>query len=98
MLDDTKTLIACLTPPGKAAVATLSVRGPLAWRLTHELFRPRQGALPETPTRHQVWLGRHGEESRDEASLAVKQITPQTWREIHCHGGPAVVQMIEELL
>ena len=28
------TVIACLTPPGKAAIATLSVRGPQAWTIS----------------------------------------------------------------
>jgi tRNA modification GTPase len=91
------TRIACLTPPGKAAVATLGVRGPLAWTITSTLFRPRQGTLPESPCAGQFWLGQLGAEVRDEVILAVKEITPAVSLEIHCHGGAAVVRLIESL-
>jgi tRNA modification GTPase len=89
--------IACLTPPGKAAVATLAVRGPLAWIATRDLFRPRHGALPHLPIVGVLWLGQLGEAVRDEVILAVKQASPEVWLEIHCHGGPAVVRLIESL-
>ena len=91
------TLIACLTPQGKAAIATLAVRGPLAWLITRSRFRPRKGALPETPSASRFWLGRIGDSVGDEVVLAVKRTDPDVWLEIHCHGGPAVIRMIEEL-
>jgi len=97
MLDDTKTLIACLTPPGKAAVATLAVRGPLAWTITGALFRPRRGVLPDRPTVGQTWLGQLGEDVRDEVLLAIKRQAPETWLEVHCHGGLQVIKLIEGL-
>jgi tRNA modification GTPase len=34
---------------------------------------------------------------RDDVIVAVKQITPTVLLELHCHGGPAVVRLIEEL-
>ena len=37
------TLVACLTPPGQAAVATLAVDGPRAWEVVRSLFRTRRG-------------------------------------------------------
>src|SRR5258706_12252723 len=89
--------IACLTPPGKAAVATLAVRGPLAWTATRELFRPRQGVLPDHPPERDFWLGQLGEDVRDEVVLAVKPGTAEVWLEVHCHGGPAGVRLIESL-
>jgi tRNA modification GTPase len=91
------TRIACLTPLGKAAVATLGVRGPLAWTITHTLFRPRRGTLPEVPCVGKFWLGQLGAAVRDEVILAVKETTPALSLEIHCHGGPAVVRLIESL-
>jgi tRNA modification GTPase len=86
-----------MTPPGKAAVATLGVRGPLAWPITHALFRPRRGTLPEVPSDGKFWLGHLGAEVRDDVIVAVTQVTPTVFVELHCHGGPAVVRMIEEL-
>lgn len=91
------TFIACLTPPGKAAVATLAVRGPNALLATTALFRPRHGRLPETPSPDRIWLGQLGDDMRDEVIVAVKRAAPQPWLEIHCHGGPAVIQLIEKL-
>ena len=89
-----ETIIACLTPPGKAAIATLGVRGPKAWDITCQLFQPRKGSLPDAPDAGRFWFGRLG---GDEVILAVKQCTPAPHLEIHCHGGIEVVRMIEEL-
>jgi tRNA modification GTPase len=91
------TWIACLTPAGKGAVATLAVRGPLAWPVTRALLRPRRGELPAEPSAGAVWLGQIGEDVRDEVVLAVQRAGPDARLEVHCHGGPAVVRLIEEL-
>jgi tRNA modification GTPase len=88
--------IACITPAGKAAVATLAVRGPGAWSITRMLFGPRSGTLPEQPSANQLWLGRLGAEVGDDAVLAVKRVEPDVWLEVHCHGGPEVVRFVEE--
>jgi len=88
-----ETTIACLTPPGKAAIATLAVRGPLAWEITRQLFVPRKGTLPEAPPAGRYWFGKLGTDQADDVILAVKP----TWLELHCHGGVEVVRMIEEL-
>ena len=37
------TQLASLTPPGKAAIATLAVRGPAAWPITRQLLAPMKG-------------------------------------------------------
>jgi tRNA modification GTPase len=39
------TYAACLTPPGTGAIATLALRGPRAWNIVRELFRPVSPAL-----------------------------------------------------
>src|SRR5262249_49103164 len=73
MIPDTSvTVVACLTPPGRAAIATLGVAGPAAWDAARALFRPRSGALPEAPRPGQFWLGRCGDDVADEVVLAVK--------------------------
>lgn len=85
----TTTLMARLTPPGKAAIATLAVRGPLAWEATRRLFQPRRGALPAAPTPGHCWLGRL---AGDDVILTAKSAVI----EVHCHGGIEVARLIEE--
>src|SRR5437899_1204661 len=87
------TLLACLTAPGKAAITTIGVRGPLGWQIARQLFQPRQGHLPDEPTPGQYWYGKLGIDHVDEVILAVTDASV----ELHCHGGIAVVRMIEEL-
>ncbi len=115
---ETPTWIACLTPQGQSALATLGLRGPRAWESLRKLFRLRSGAeLPPTlppcgggsnttsPLAEggavggggRFWLGRIGGEVSDEVVVAVKQIDPQRWLEVHCHGGREVVRFLIEL-
>lgn len=88
-----ETILACLTPPGKAAIAVIGVRGPLAWSISRQLFAPRTGSLPEQPAPGRFWLGKIGLVHGDDAILAVKE----DGIELHCHGGVEVVRMIEQL-
>ena len=97
----TETLAARLTSSGTAAIATIALRGPATWDLVRRLFRPHSEsgqALPDSPERHSVWLGRFGKEAADEVVLAVKQNEPLLWAEIHCHGGKEVVSLLLETL
>lgn len=92
------TLVACLTPPGRSALATLAVRGPRAWGALQPLFRLRDGsALPDQPRTGRFWLGRLGTDVADEVVLAVKQTQPP-WIELHTHGGREVVRFLLDLL
>jgi tRNA modification GTPase len=92
------TLIACLTPAGQGALATLALRGPQAWTAARQLFRLRSGAeLPALPEVGRFWLGRLGEEVADEVVLAVKRVEPVPWLELHSHGGREVVRFLLEL-
>jgi tRNA modification GTPase len=93
------TLAACLTPPGRGAIATLAVRGPRAWEFVRELFRPltpSRPPLPERPELGRIWLGRLGDELADEVVLTLTRSRPVPWVEIHCHGGPEVVRLLLE--
>jgi tRNA modification GTPase len=93
------TLLSCLTPPGRAALATLGLQGPAAWPVVRELFQTRKGSpLPESPVAGAFWLGRFGRELADEVVLAVHQVEPTARLEIHCHGGREVVRLLVELL
>jgi tRNA modification GTPase len=88
------TIIAILTPPGKAAIATLAVRGPQAWAMVREQFQAHSGALPEQPSANSVRFGKLG---GDDVLVAIKESAPTPSIEIHCHGGIEVVRLIEEL-
>jgi tRNA modification GTPase len=101
-----RTLMSCLTPHGKGAIAVVAVRGPAAWPATRTLFerfvsRTKNAAttasLPETPTPGRFGLGRIGAASRDEAVLFVRQAAPTVALEIHCHGGAEVVRLVQDL-
>ena len=92
------TYLACLTPPGAAAIATLWLRGPDSWTLVRGLA---QRALPAEPEAGRFWLTRLGDTARgevDEVVLAVKHVQPELWLELHCHGGREVLRLLEELL
>jgi tRNA modification GTPase len=94
------TFVACLTPPGTAALATLGVHGPEAWAVCRVLFTPRSGELPESAANvkpGQFWLGRLGEEMKDEAVLALRWADPIPWVELHCHGSRELIDMLLDL-
>jgi tRNA modification GTPase len=94
--------VACLTPPGTGAIATLAVEGPVAWTIATELFRPLAQQTPWPPAQAspgQFWLGRLGDPRdgvADEVVLAVTRPEPSPRVEIHCHGGREVVRWLQE--
>src|SRR5262249_46286309 len=86
--------VACLTPAGQAAIATLGLHDPQAWPALRGLFRTRSGkSLPESPTQGRFWLGRLGTDVADEVVLAVR--APAL--EVHCHAGREVVRFLMDL-
>lgn len=93
--------VACLTPPGRGAIASLGIRGPRAWTVVRELFERRRSdqsqgpVLPVQAELGRVWFGRLGEAGHsDEVVLAVRRSGPSPWLELHCHGGTEVVSML----
>jgi tRNA modification GTPase len=93
-------LVTRLTPPGKAAIACLGVAGPQAWQAVRQLFRrPRGLPLPDAPAPRQVYFGTLGDRAAgaDDVVLFVRAVAPTFLAEIHCHGGPEVVRLIESL-
>jgi tRNA modification GTPase len=96
--------MACLTPPGAGAIATLALRGPRAWHAVRELFSPaspKGESLPENPDLGRFWFGRLGERSggapADEVVVALKQSIPVPSVELHCHGGREVIRWLLEI-
>src|SRR5262249_42363178 len=95
------TYVACLTPPGSAAIATLGLYGPEAWNVVRQLFRPQSksgASLPPEPEDGRFWFGRFGEELSDEVVLGVRRGRPVRWLELHCHGGREVLRLLQGLL
>jgi tRNA modification GTPase len=92
----TPTRVAVLTPPGSAAIAVLSLRGPRAWEIIRSHFRTGRGSsLPVDPLHPALWFGRFGGEVSDEVILASR--VPELF-ELHCHGGRRVVHWLLTLL
>lgn len=91
----TESLAAVLTPPGQSALATIGLRGPLAWPAVRALFTPRgKDPLPDEPPAGRFWLGQLGDEMKDEAVLAVRP----NGIELHVHGGREVSRYLLDLL
>jgi tRNA modification GTPase len=85
----TDTVVAVLTPPGRAALVTLGLSGPSAWELARAVFRTRASReLPETPEEGRFWLGRLG---GDDVVLAVRS---GDRIEVHGHGGREVTRLL----
>lgn len=88
------TTVAVLTPPGSAAVAVLSVRGPDAWPILRRRFRNAVGRPLQSPPADFAF-GRLGEQTADEVILTA--VGPDAF-EVHCHGGRQVVSWLLGLL
>jgi tRNA modification GTPase len=85
----TATRVAVLTPPGGAAIAVLSIRGPRAWPVVRSHFRTARGdTLPESVPALGILFGRFGRYAADEVLLTVQSADSF---ELHCHGGRQVV-------
>ncbi len=95
------TIVARLSPPGKSAIACLGLAGPRAWESVRSLFRrPNQQPLPESPSAPCLFFGSLGDvqSGADDVVLFVRQIEPFVLLEIHCHGGPEVIRLLESQL
>jgi tRNA modification GTPase len=92
------TRVACLTPPGRGAIATLGLYGPRAWESARQLFRTRSNTeLPDASPAGRFYLGRLGKDIADEVVLAIRRAEPTPWLEIHCHGGREAVRLLLDL-
>lgn len=92
-----ETHVRCLTPPGSGAIATIAVKGPIAWQIVRKLFRPAlHKPLPELPKGRATWFGTIGGGNGDEVILGVLATEPSPSLEIHCHGGRQVVRWLTE--
>ena len=67
------TRFAVLTPPGAAAIATISVTGSRAWDLASQSFRPAsRGRSPSQPDFHHFEFGRFAGPPGDAVVIAAR--------------------------
>jgi len=89
-----KSKAALITAPEPAAIAVIQMRGEHSLSILQTVFHPKQAGALSTVRPDQVFLGhiQDGPEIIDE--VLVRADTGQGLAEIHCHGGPRVVQRI----
>lgn len=91
------TTVTILTPPGRGAVASISVEGATAVELVEQCFSAASGRkLTDVPVRRVVF-GRWQTGNEIGEDLVVCR-TAADRIEIHCHGGTAAVQAIVQSL
>lgn len=91
------TLFARWTPPGRSAIAVVSLRGPEAWPILAAVLRRRgDRPLPASPANDTTFVGWIGNASASDETV-VRLLDPEN-AEIHCHGGPEAIRLVEETL
>ena len=86
-----------LTPSGRGAVATLLVAGPGAVGMVDRLFHSRSGRPLAECSSQEVVVGRFGDSESIGEQIVVRRINHDEVQ-LHCHGGTAAVERIEQLL
>lgn len=93
------TIVALSTAWGKGAIAIVRLSGPESERILRRIFKPRKKKAP-LPERRYL-LGRFVDEAGGafDEGVAVFMAGPNSFTgedmaEMHCHGGPAVVQAL----
>ncbi len=90
--DKQPTHIVILTPPGRGAIASISVQGPGACSFVAQCLTPASGrSFAEAPTGH-IIFGRWGAQAEGEELIVSRRSAEDV--EIHCHGGTAAVAAV----
>ena len=92
-----ETRVARLTAVGRSAVATVGVFGPSATEQVGQYFRPASGRRLEEIDCGKIIFGRWVSASGPGEELVVCRQRPDHV-EVHCHGGDAAVQKIQDAL
>ncbi|MCI0737837.1 MAG: 50S ribosome-binding GTPase [Gemmataceae bacterium] len=87
------TFVTCLTPPGVGAIATLVLCGPQSISIVGQVANVAEFARIPIPRLARIT----GADGVEQVVIAVKQTEPWPTVEVHCHGGVAVVRMLEEM-
>jgi tRNA modification GTPase len=92
-MDRSTVTVAILTPPGRGAVATVSVQGPHAVHTVQQCFTAVSGKqLANYPLRRIVFGRWHASDGPGE-ELVVCRVDDERV-EVHCHGGAAAVETV----
>jgi len=96
------TIVAVATPPGLGAVGIVRLSGPYAPAIARRVFRPAKPTTDGLPPRYAV-LGTLYDEAGDvDEALALFFPAPHSFTgedvvELHCHGGPLLLERVVRL-
>ncbi|MBN2064943.1 MAG: 50S ribosome-binding GTPase [Sedimentisphaerales bacterium] len=92
------TTAALLTPPGVGGIAVIKIAGESIWQILTEIFNSVNKTMPVDMKAGRCYLGHimEQEETIDQVMLLIDPKTNSA--EIHCHGGPRIIQRIMLLL
>ena len=91
------TIAALSTPPGKGAIAIVRLSGPRTERVLRKIFLPKTRSESFSDRRFVFgrFVGTDGEPFDEGMSVFMagpRSYTGEDMAELHCHGGPAIVQ------
>lgn len=87
------TTVTILTPSGRGAVATVSVRGPQAAEIVQKCFVAASGKLLIDLPLRRIVFGRWQSADGPAEELVVSRLADDSV-EVHCHGGTAAVEAV----
>ena len=93
---DLRRAFAC-SRPRRGAIAVVRIWGPRAVEIASAVFRPERGATLAETAPGKPRFGRVGTPPGDEVvAVVTSDLSPEV--EIHCHGGPAAVELVVSAL
>ena len=88
-----RTTVTLLTPPGRGAIATLSIRGSHAVAAVDACFQAVAGKPLAAAALNRILFGRWGKRGEVGEELVVSRIAEEEV-EVHCHGGRSAIAAI----
>ena len=93
-----KNRAALLTPPGVSAIATIQIAGPQSLKILQRIFRPHKTDDTVSYSTEKLHYGALYENEDIIDSVIVATDPVKQTVDIHCHGGPRIVQRLLMLL
>jgi len=92
------TRAALLTPPGVSAIATIQITGPQSLKILQRIFRPHKTDNTISYSTEKLHYGSlyENEDILDSVIVATDPVKQTV--DIHCHGGPRIIQRLLILL
>jgi len=95
------TIVALSTPPGRGAVAIVRLSGPLSFSIIERLLHNDSNLQPRTASLRKIFKNESGE-LLDQVLITTfpgpRSFTGEDVVEISCHGSPAVIRQLLDLL